>query len=467
VINLLGDKKMTVLELRELAVEKAEEARAIKDKATEESRGLTSEEGKIFDELLKESERLEGEANRQERLETAEARLSAPRQRATRNEQANGRIIEPPKPHLFRYGTLRAFKGPTAEADAYKSGRWLLAVIHNHAPSRQWCHEHGVEIVRDLTPPADSRAVQVEGINTLGGFIVPTEMERAIIDLRETYGNARANCRIHPMSTDHTTIPRRAGGVTAYFIGETTEITESEKSWNQVELTAKKLGALTRMSTDLSEDAIINVADDLADEMAYAFAVKEDECCIDGDGTSTYGGIVGIRTKMIDGNHLGSYVEAAAPGDNWSEIDTSDLTNVMAALPKYARRNAKWHCSPLAKVAVFDRLLLAAGGNTNQNLAQNQPAMYSGYPIEEWPAMPTDDSSAALNAVIMLFFGDMRFSTTLGDRRSITVKVSDQRYIEFDQIGIQATERFTINNHDIGGSTATSRGPIVGLLGNT
>ena len=116
---------------------------------------------------------------------------------------------------------------------------------------------------------------------------------------------------------------------------------------------------------------------------------------------------------------------------------------------------------------MFDRLLLDAGGNTNQNLAQGQPASYSGYPIEEWPAMPTVDAAAALNAVIMMFFGDMRFSTTLGDRRGITIKVSDQRYIEFDQIAIQATERFAINNHDIGGAAATSRGPVVGLLGNT
>ena len=458
---------MTVLELRELTAEKAEQAQAIKDKATEESRGLTSEEGKVFDELLTEADRLEGEADRQERLEKTQARLSKPRQRATTPDLANGRTIEPPKPHLFRFGKLRAFMGNEAEANAYKAGRWLLAVIHNHAPSRQWCHDHGVQIVRDLTPESDSRAVQVEGINTLGGFIVPSEMERAIIDLRETYGSARANCRILPMSSDHTTIPRRSGGVTAYFIGETDAITESEKSWNQVEMTAKKLGALTRMSTDLSEDAIINIADDLADEMAYAFAVKEDECCIDGDGTSTYGGMIGIRPKMIDGSHAGSYVEAAAAGDNWSEIDASDLTNVMAALPKYARRGAKWHCSPLAKVAVFDRLLLAAGGNTNQNLAQSQPAMYSGYPIEEWPAMPTVDAGAVLNAVIMMFFGDMRFSTTLGDRRGITVKVSDQRYIEYDQIAIQATQRFTINNHDIGGLTSATRGPVVGLLGNT
>lgn len=447
---------MTVIELREKAVTEAEEARAIKDKADQESRGFTQEEADKFDAHLKESERLEKEAFRQEKLEDAEKRLNTPVARQVETELANGAVIETPRTELFRFGKLRAFKGATADVDAHKSGKWLMATIMGDAPSRQWCRDHGIEM-----------RVQTEGINTAGGFIVPDVMERAIIDLREMYGMFRQEARVLPMSSDHSIVPRRTGGVTAYFIGETTEITASDKSWDQVELTAKKLGALTRMSTDLSEDAIINIADDLAQEMAYAFAVKEDACGIDGDGTSTFGGMVGMRIKMIDGLHTGSYVEAAAAGDNWSEIDTSDLTNVMAALPLYARRNAKWYCSPTAKVAVFDRLLQAAGGNTIITLTAGTASGYMGYPIVEAAGMPSDDSSAALNGKIMLWFGDLTLSSTFGNRRGITIKVSDQRYLEFDQIGIQATERFTIVNHDIGGATAAVRGPVVGLLGNT
>ena len=301
---------MTVLELRERAVQEAEEAREIKNKADEQARGMTLEEADEFDNHLKEAERIEAEANRQERLEETEKRLNEPQKRQVEPELATGGRIEIEKPDLFRFGQLRAFKGKNAEANAYKSGKWLMATIMGDAAARQWCREHGIEI-----------RVQVEGINTAGGFLVPDEMERAIIDLREEYGNARKNCRFKPMSSDHSITPRRTGGVTAYFIGETTAITESEKSWNQVELTAKKLGALTRMSTDLSEDAIINIADDLAQEMAYAFAAKEDACCIDGDGTSTYGGMIGIRPKMIDGSHAGSYVSAITPGEPSGHID--------------------------------------------------------------------------------------------------------------------------------------------------
>jgi len=92
---------------------------------------------------------------------------------------------------------------------------------------------------------------------------------------------------------------------------------------------------------------------------------------------------------------------------------------------------------------------------------------YMGYPIEEWQAMPSDDSAAALNATIMLFFGDYSMSTSLGSRRGITIAKSVDRYFEYNQIAIRATERFCVNNHDIGGLLAANRGPVVGLLGNT
>lgn len=446
---------MTVIELKERAAQEAELARDIKDRTDAEGRGLTEAEANEYDRHCDESERLEKEAQRQERLETIEARLNNPEEKKSKTELANGERIEAAGPKLYRYGELRAFKGLKRDIEAYRSGMWLLATMGANGRAQQWCREHGVEI-----------RVQTEGINTGGGFVVPDEMESAVINLREEYGAARRNARVVPMGSDHMVIPRRTGGVTAYFVGETTEITASDKSWNQVELTAKKLGALTRMSSDLNEDAVINMADDLADEMALAFATKEDQCAIDGDGTSTYGGMVGIRTKAIDGNHTYAYHDFSSSMDNWSEVTDAALVDVMSKLPLYARRRAKWHCSPTAKVACFDRLILAAGGATMRERVDGtyRPA-YMGYPIEEWVAMPGDDASAALNNKIMFFFGDYTLAATLGTRRGITIKKSEERYIEYDQIAIQATERFCIVNHDIG--TNSAYGPVIGALGGS
>jgi len=455
---------MDPLKLRELAAAEAEAARAIRDKCEAEGRGMTSEEANAFDGHVKKAEQLEQDATRAERLAKLETKLETPQETKSTPEIADGERIQVSGPRFTRFGQLRAFKGPKAEIEAYRSGRFLAATLFKHAPSRQWCREHGVELRMDTD--VDSRAMG-ESINTAGGFIVPDEFERSIIDLRERYGNARRNCRIKPMASDHSNEPKKTGGLTAYPVGENSQLTESAQTWGNVELTAKKWGVLLRISSELSEDALINLAEDIASDAALAFATAEDQACIDGDGTSDYHGIVGIRTKMIDGDHTYSYVEAAGTGDNWSEVDAADLTNVMAALPQYARQGAKWHCSPLAKVAVFDRLSSAGGGNTIVTLEQGASLRpkYMGYPIEEWPAMPTDDSGAALNAKIMLIFGNMQMSSKMGVRRGITVKTLGERYADYDQIGIIATERMTIVHHTIGDGSA--RGPVVGLLGNT
>lgn len=442
---------MTVREIREQAAFQAEEARKIKDLADQESRGMTAEEALTFDKHLVESERLEKEAERQEKLEIAEARLNKPKERVATPETATGAKIEVATNPMFRFGKLRAFKGKTAEADAYKSGKFIMATIFNDATARQYCRDHGIEM-----------RVQTEGVNAAGGFVVPDVMEKTIIDLRETYGLFRTAARVVPMASDHSIIPRRVDGVTSYFIGETTAITASDKSWNQVELTAKKLGALTRISSELNEDAIINIADNLADEMAYAFSLKEDQCGLDGDGTNTYGGMEGIRTKFVDGLHSAGNYEGTSPCVTWAGITLADeLTQVIGRLPSYAQARAKWYIHPTGKAGVFDALALGGAGNAARDFAEGALPRFAGYPIVTTSLMP----NAPTDQTVCILLGDLSLSSTFGDRRGITIKVSADRYLEYDQIGIQATERFCIVNHDIG--DVTNAGPVVCLRGNS
>lgn len=456
---------MTVLQMRERVAQEIEAAREIKEKCDTEGRTMNETEANAFEGHMKEAQRMEAEADRQERLEAFEAKMTQPQETATKPQIDDGSRVEVTGgPRIVRHGSLRAFKGPKAEINAYRSGRFLAAVLFDDSSSREWCRKNGIAIRRDTD--MDSRGM-VEGINAKGGFLVPDEFERSIIDLRETYGNARRNLRIKPMASDLSNEPKKTGGLTAYPMGEGTPFTESTQVWGNVRLVAAKWGVLTKISSELNEDTIISLADDLAVDIARAFAMAEDVACIDGDGTSTYHGIIGIRTLMIDGDHDGSFHDVSSGCDQWSEITEPILGSVMGKLPMYARVGAKWHCSPLAKVAVFDRLLRAAGGNTNANLAAGQPLMFNGYPIEEWPAMPEADAGAALNDKIMLMFGNLELSSKFGTRRGVTIKTLMERYADTDEIGILATERFDINHHSITGKTSADAGPIVGLLGGT
>ena len=375
--------------------------------------------------------------------------------RAIRNEIVN-RIPEPVPSAIdtritggmARYKALKGFKGQ-GEESAYRRGMWVRAAFFRDNKAEQWIAEHGVR-------------QGVEGVFSKGGAIVPDEMSQAIIDLRETFGMARQILRVVPMNSDSMLIPRRTGGVTAVFVGENTEPTASDKSWDQVGLNAKKLGAQCKFSSEYAEDAVIDVAEDLASEIAHAFAEKEDDCLWNGDGTSSFGGIVGVRPKIIDGAHGAGAQDAVSGTNTFAEIAQVDLDTVMALIPKFAESGARWYCSRPCKALVFDALAAAAGGTTMMMLGDRPQPAFLGYPIVIDQKMPT--STGDLVNLAMLFFGDLSMAATMGDRRGFRVRLLEERYAELDQLAVVAFERFDIVVHDLG--DGTDAGPLVALVGN-
>lgn len=346
-----------------------------------------------------------------------------------------------------RTGSLRAFENNSrGEEAAYRSGMWAQAVLFGDESARRWCKDYGVRVMT--------------GTGSGTSVVVPDEMILPIIDLREQYGVARRYCFVQPMGSDTATIPRRKSGVTAYFPGRTDATTESDAEFDDIQLVAREVAALTRLSKSYANDAAINLADHLATEMAYAFAVKEDACLFNGDGTSTYGGIQGIRSKILS---KAGAIAAASGHDTFAEIDHDDLVNVIGALPEYPGIVPRWFASKRANALVFQALKTAAGGNTIRDLEGRQMNEYLGDEVVIAQSMPS--VITALNAVAMLVYGDLRQGVTFGDRAGFEIEVLRERYAEYRQIGIQAVERFDINVHGVG--DATNPGPIVALIGTT
>lgn len=417
--------------------------------ASDGDRDLTPAEKETFASLETDADKLKASIEVERRLEARKVAMARPLDPATPGAVAR---VEPRA--RLRSNKLVAFKGEGGEERAFRFGKFAMATLFEEGArdaATAWCKANGVPLVR---------AAQSEGVNTGGGFLVPVEFGQDIIDLREEFGTFRANLRVRPLKSDTATLPRRSGGLTAYAVGEGQQITESQKAWDQVNLTAKKWACLTRMSTELDEDAAIDIGDDLAKEMAYAFAVAEDGAGWNGDGTSTYNKILGARVKIIDGTHTKSAVAAASGHNTLAEVDATDLANVMAACPKFAERNAKWYCSMPAWALVFQRLMAAAGGTSIVDLGGRPVRAYLGYEIVIDQSLPTSSGDLAAQAAI--FFGDLGMACTMGERRGFTIKRSDDRYFEFDQIGIMATERVDINVHDLGDNT--NPGPLAALV---
>jgi HK97 family phage major capsid protein len=164
---------------------------------------------------------------------------------------------------------------------------------------------------------------------------------------------------------------------------------------------------LTRMSSEIAEDAIIDLADKLALEIAYAFAVKEDTVGFIGDGSANHGGITGVLTKALQPAYSLAKVAAASGHDKLDEIDADDLLRLMAALPEYAKAGAAGDCSPSALALVFNAILIAGGGNSMENLANAVRSSFLGYPINVTP-IKADNPAATYNALPMIGFGNLR-----------------------------------------------------------
>lgn len=446
---------------------------AITALATEEKRDLTPEEKAEIDAILGSGKKgetgyksgkldaLEADLARVEKIEAKQAEFSLTRRPAnpipsqqSELDDANEGTAKPraasiviPIQHSFRFGRLKNYRGEHAEKRAYLAGRFFMAALYSHAESQQWCRDHGVECT--------IQNVLKEGANSTGGFLVPVEVEQQIIDLREEYGVFRRNAFVTNMAGDTKTVPRRASGLTAYFVGENQEVTASDKSWDQVQLVAKKLGALCRYSRELSEDAVISLGDDLTGEIAYAFADKEDGCGFVGDGTSTYGGIVGVMNAVA----AGSIVTAAAGNTAFETLDLADFEACVGKLPLYPGIMPKWYISQAGWAASMMRLMDAAGGNTTSQLQAGAQKQFLGYPVEISQKLnSTLGADASKNKVI---FGDVKLGAVLGNRRGVSVQLSDQRYFEYDQLAILGTQRFDVAVH--GRGTATAAGPLVVL----
>jgi len=67
---------------------------------------------------------------------------------------------------------------------------------------------------------------------------------------------------------------------------------------SQINLDVKGLGALTKYSRLLDETSAVALVPLIAQKFGEAIAYKKESAFLIGDGTSTYGNIVGLATKL-------------------------------------------------------------------------------------------------------------------------------------------------------------------------
>ncbi|MEX2650358.1 MAG: phage major capsid protein [Alphaproteobacteria bacterium] len=165
-----------------------------------------------------------------------------------------------------------------------------------------------------------------EGVNTGGGFLVPDELSRLVIDLARAQSVVfQAGAITIPMTSDTLTIARLTADPVAAWVGENATIPDAEPTFGAGTLVARKLGILCKASNEVLDDAV-NLGDIIVNSMASAAALELDRAVL-------YGITQPDSTGIRDFTGVGE----VSMGTNGAALD--DFSEPMDALQKIAAAN--------------------------------------------------------------------------------------------------------------------------------
>jgi HK97 family phage major capsid protein len=307
---------------------------------------------------------------------------------------------------------------------------------------------------------------------TAGQALMPEAFVPDLIRNVTEAGVARKLARVVPMPEAQLIYPRRTGGLTAYFPAENVAATASNATYDNVTLTAKTAVILAQASEQTLADSGLPFVDITMQEMATTQAQLEDDCLLTGQGTSTYGGMVGFE------NTTNYAATAATAGNQVTGATTADahtaaqIALAIATVPYYARNGMVITCSHFQAANIFNRLSVSTPGGLlmKELIGYGLVQSWNGIPIIENNSMNVvNDAGATARGLgftagdqIDFLIGNFQRAAMFGDRGQYEVAISRERYFDAYAVAIRSVARFHINVHSIG--TASTAGPVIAFM---
>jgi HK97 family phage major capsid protein len=264
----------------------------------------------------------------------------------------------------------------------------------------------------------DEKRALSEGSDAAGGYTVPSPLAQEFIDkLRAASVLNRAGARTIDMTTETLAIAKLASDPQAAWTAENAAVTESDPTFARVDLEAKKLIGITRLSRELAEDST-NVNEMLENAIVQAVSQQFDYAGLYGSGSSNEPtGIVnqaGINTATMGTN-------GAAPANYDKFIDAIYENQLDNAADPTAMI---WH--PRTGVTLAK---LKDGDNNPMSV----PEMVAKVPKLSTTAMPIDETKGTNSDASSVITGDFT-QMLIGLRSNLRIKMLDQTYAANDQV---------------------------------
>jgi len=378
-----------ILEMRQNRAALVQQARELLNRAEDEKRDLTAEENEQYERIMADVDKLGNQIEREERQQRLEKELAQ-----SRGTIAGGK--EQPGDNETRDDNPCATK-------EYRSAYWQQ-------------FRHG----KQALTAEEYRALTV-GTDAAGGFLVPTEFERRVVDMLMEENVMRSLATVITSSSDRQ-IPVVASHGQAYWTAEEGNYTESDDAFGQKLLSAHKLTVLMKISEELLQDSAFDLEAYTAREFARRAGVKEEDALVAGDG-------VGKPRGVILDAQIG--VTAASA----TAIAADELIDLFHSLKRPYRARASWLMNDSTVKAI--RKLKDTDGQYiwQPGLQSGEPDRLLGRPVAVSAAMPL---IGANNKPIA--FGDFSYYW-IADRQGRVFQRLNELYATTGHVGFRAYQR--------------------------
>lgn len=315
-----------------------------------------------------------------------------------------------------------------------------------------------------------------EVVNTTGGNLVPDDFRPGLLYATEPSGVAVRTANVERMKEHTATRMRKTNILTMNHIGESQTATGTQNQYGAVGLTAKKVMALVLAPTEWIEDAAISVADDLATTFREALDKRIDLDYFGGNGTSTYGGHIGLAKGLPSGAYL------SAASATWLSQTINVIHQAIGSIENVDPARIAIRCSRQWFFQVPFRLGIATayGSAGGTPIATGTIVMGGGYSILGIPVEFTQYGMATAGGTsynsttgnytgVCATIGDHVGASMIGLRRDLSVRFSQDRYMDSDQMAWNATARLAVNIHgdgrvDSNGAPTSTYGPVTAIV---
>lgn len=262
------------------------------------------------------------------------------------------------------------------------------------------------------------------GEDSEGGFTVPDEFERKLVEALEGNNIFRGMATVIRTSSGTRKIPIAEDTGEASWIDEGEEIPESDTTFGQTMLSAYKLGTMIKISNELLNDSAFDLASYIARRFGVRMGNAEERAFITGDG-------VGKPLGLLDDAGAKVGVTAAKT----TAISFDEVFQLYYALKAPYRKKAEFLCNE----ALVLQLMTIKDNNGNYiwkpGLDIGKPDTLLNRPLKTSAFMP---EVAAGNKVMA--FGDYSYYW-IADRQNRTFRRLNELYARTDQVGFLTTQR--------------------------